>query len=369
MSWFSVVQHGKSLWDQHAFAKSIFTGNIVSDFIFQKGIKNNCVHRVIRDAVSEVFATIAAPKLFPYSKKIATTVLKHSLNREKVLHLGGRLKQNLTPHLTPQGFIKAGKTSFDVLKNFTGNYLRNNPFGPIEVLIAAHQPSNIASKVTALIKFVYQYYPSDEAKEIAKNLIKFEVSLATHRAMVSTLRPICEQAVRAGMVSATKAVGSGVYDFSVKKIVSLTAMPLIYNGILTALEWSGKHYVNSIIASDLSTLAVSAQETVSPNALLWGLATVNALDMVYIFWNALRSSSKQPQEEDIDKEEVRSLALKYAQAPIAKKLQENAFFITAGISQDQGQIDTIATMLINETIELYWKDLKSQKALGLPLLS
>ncbi len=365
MSWFSVTQHGKSLWDQHALAKSIFTGSFVGDFIFRKGIKDNCINKAIKETASEVFALIVTPKFFPYSKEIATTVLTNTLKKEKLFHVGERLKQNITT----QNVISAGKTSFYALKNMTGNYLYKNPTALIEVFI--HQPSTAARKITDLIKFTYenyQNYTTEEAKELTGYLKQFEISQAAHKAMVLNLTPHCERAVKASMMSATKALGNTAYDFTIKKIVSLVTIPLIYKAVLMTAECSAGYFDNNL-AKDLGALTTSAQNIVTPNTLLWGLAAINTLDMMYIFWNAKQSAAKPSLIEDIDKEEVKQLAFRHLKAPIAKKLQENAFINSAGISDDHAQIDIIASTLIKETVDLYWKDLKSQKVLGLPLVS
>jgi hypothetical protein len=46
MSWFSLAKHGKSLWDQHAFAKRIFTGNILGDYLYKTTIKENFLNKM-----------------------------------------------------------------------------------------------------------------------------------------------------------------------------------------------------------------------------------------------------------------------------------------------------------------------------------
>lgn len=360
MSWFSVSQHGKSLWDQHTFAKGILTGSFIGEYIYKNAVSENCINKRIKATVSEIFGVIVAPHFFPYSKEIATNILTHSLTKQKLVHVSDRLMQNFTT----QNILTAGKTGVYAAMNIA----YTNPIAIVDLLVP--QPSSTARKMTNLVKFVqenHKKYSPEETKEIVDNLKKFEVGLATHKVLVCNLRPACEKAVKEGMISASKTLGKSAYDLSVKKIISVVTLPLIYKAALMALELSTGVLDGSMMLQEIHTIISATQQVVSPNTLLWTLAAINVSELMCIYFSAKYAPSNTLYSKDIDKEELKKLAIVQLQGPVSKKLQENEILTLAGITEDKDQADAIANTLINETIDLYWADLKAKKVLDLPI--
>ncbi|MBA3817153.1 MAG: hypothetical protein H0X29_11685, partial [Parachlamydiaceae bacterium] len=210
MSWFHISLHGKSLLDSHFYVKSIFTGEIVGSLIFGHSVKNNPIHRAIRDAVGDVFSQLMSPKLLPYNRDIATNFLEHSVTTEKFYHLKDRLKISL-PKFNLMG---VGKSCFTATKNLTVNYFVNNKKASFQAIQCCKTPITLPGQVNDLMNYLLLNYEQEDAKDIYSLVLNRKLSEAVRKVTILSMRPICEKAVAASMNAALKNTAGVVYDFS-----------------------------------------------------------------------------------------------------------------------------------------------------------
>jgi len=342
--------------------KSIFTGEIIGSLIFERSVKNNPIHRAIRGAIGDVFSQLLFPKFLPYNRDIATNFLEHSVTKEKLYHLKTRIKIGL-PKLS---LASAGKSCLTATKNLSINYLKHNKMAPFRALLCAREPTKLPERVNDLMNYLLLNYEQDDAMEIYSLVSNGKLSAAAHKVTILSLRPICEKAVAASINSALKTTAGVVYDFSIKKIITLTSLPIIYGLVLAGLEKTAQYYNGNAAALNLAYGAGIAGDTISPESLLWLMTASNAIDIGYLFLKTLHTKTLN---NDLDKEEVKNLAFQISKESIAKKIQENSFIMWAGIIETPEEIEAVTKGLIAETVEFYWNDLSKIKFLGLPLVA
>jgi hypothetical protein len=363
MSWYSLSVHGKLRWDSQSYISGIFTGQIIAGIAYHRLVENNCLHKRIRSTVSSCVSSFVAPKLAPTSREITATILEHAMQKQKLKYVASRVFEHMW-QFTVKDFFNYSKNGFcSFAESVRGYWSRTDDAKGEKVKeVAPTEPK--AGKLVKMFGWIKANYKSKEA-EIIFNLIKGGRFFDAAQAMtIFSLRPVCENAVHASMTALVKTSTDKAYDFAIKKSFSIVAMPLLYFIGIKVLEFGAQVYTGDDNALD--SLNASAEYIPSTSTVLTATAAAHALDVASAVWSAI----KMPRErKDVDKEEIKILALKLAKEPIARKLKENSMLCFYGIANDSERVDAIVKTLINEIIDFYWEDLHKTKVLGLPLVS
>lgn len=332
MSWFSLSVQGKGVVDQYSSVTSYFTGNFISNFIYEKAIKNNPLNILVRETAINQLASVAAPQLEPVTKKISNKILKTTFNEEKVLYAFTKLKEKF--YASPTAFFtNTSKFTFYLSKELAkkmANKMVGSPQG---------QPQGTAQSSLVM----------------PQKLSRQEFLDAFQATIVQSLTPMCEEAVQKALVGATKATGEKVYDFTVKKTCSITVMPMVYGAAYMAFEVLGNHYQISVLnyLPKVSTILGSS-------------ILCHAAQMASVIWEGV---NKPVDKVDLDKKEIKNMALKFAQEKLSQKIGENKMLSSLGMNETAEDIDQLLNLMVTEAVDFYWNDLHETKVFGLPLVS
>lgn len=332
MSLFSIGVRGSELVDQHSTFMGICTGSIISKYIFEKAIKPNSLNKILRDTAVSHFSSLTESQWEPAAKKISQKILEVSINDEKLHYVSGKLKEQFLSSPT-EHFINLSK-------------------------IAAYAAKKMAKKALKSNGSSENSMDSEKRKAVLEKVICGKLTEAIQDVVLHSLTPICEKAVEKALIAATKAVGEKAYDFTVNKACSIVVLPLIYGVARTTLEAVG-NYFQIPLAASLNYL---------PNTYtILGISALgNTVQMGGVLWNEFRKPSDKT---DMDKEEVRNLAFKFAKKNMSKKISANKMLSYIGANKTQEDVDKLVDLLVNETIDFYWNDFHETKILGLPLVS
>lgn len=360
MSWFRLSLQGKDCLSLHQQISSICTGSAISTYAFETLLKHNPVNMRIRKAVVEQLSRVIAPQLMPISKEATEKILLISLQKEKLVYLTYKLKDKFMES-PRENLMAITKQSAHMLASSARNTVGMipNPFVKSEKSGSESLLPSSQSKEEAIT--FYAFVRPEDAKNIVGLIKQQKFSEAVHQMILSSLRPVCEKAVQQSILSLTKAGSEQAYDYTLKKMLSIVLVPAIYSIGLKAFEWAVEESDGTSYFHGLDLDAVPR-----PSTILAVSAVGNALQMGRAIW---KESRKEHDRYDLDKEEVKKLALKHAKKPVLQKLQENKVLLFTGVLQKPENVELIVETLINETIELYWNDLHQTKVLGLPLVS
>lgn len=332
MSLFSIGMRGSELVDQHSTLMGICTGSIISKCIFEKAIKPTKLNKILRDSAVSYFSSLTESQWEPAAKKISQKILEVSINDEKLHYVSGKLKDQFLSS-PAEHFINLSKIAAFAAKKMAKKAMKTN--SPSE------NPMDTETR-----------------KAVLEKVICGKLTEAIQEVVLHSLTPICEKAVEKALIAATKAVAEKTYDFSVNKACSIVILPLIYGVARTTLETVGNHF----------QLPLTACLNYLPNTYtILGVSILsNTAQMVGVLWNEFRKPSDKI---DMDKEEVRNLAFKFAKKSMSKGISSNKMLSYIGANKTEEDVDKLVNLLVNETIDFYWKDFHETKILGVPLVS
>lgn len=376
MSWFSLTVSGKQIWDSHSFLNNLVSGGMIGKFIMDSGVKKTTYYQLARERISTFLSLYFCEKLTPYNKKVAVTLLQESINKEALIQVSKALTNRLR-HVSKDDLAWAFKGSYEALKvlsHGTYNYLSNPHIykSYLLSLLQVHKNQLITrdfggkelseEEVNKIVDHVAANY-SKEDSEILFNLLKeFKFTEFGCKAVILSLEPVCEKAVKAVITSTAKAgVGLGM-DLTVKKVITIATLPLIYAITRSAFQMSADYLPPNPIMESISEGAANYLPSIG--TVIWGSAAMHLGIAGYLFWNTVNDSSSKVIN---DKVAIKELAIKLSKNSIARKIDEHPLLKMIGLKLEPETVDQLATMLIQQTVEFYWPKLSQTKFLGIPL--
>lgn len=337
MSWFNLGVEGKKVFDQHHSFASLITGNYVSKILYKNFIKDLPLNIKLRDLAKEQLSPTVISQFMPSSADAAEEILKVSLKKEKFYYLSSRLKHHFRQD-PKRHLIFIARRSVNLI-GFVGRKIVKS----IKKRGCGKQKGDSAT--------------TPVSHEIKKHLKKGEVSDAIHQMVLMNLRPICEETVQKTIDSMANKSIERVYDFSVKKALSIVVVPAVYSLALAVSETVCS--ANLLPCADFSYLPQAT-------TLLALSAAGNALQMAGVLWNEI---TKESDTIDADKERAKELAIKLTRESVSKKIRENELLSAIEANKTSEDVDALVSLLVFEMVDFYWKDLHHKKILGLPLVS
>jgi hypothetical protein len=335
MSWFGLGIQGKSVVDQYSSITGYFTGNVISNYIYDKLIKDNSLNLFVRQQAVNSLAFVASPQLQPTSKKISKTILENTCTQEKLKYAVKEFKKRFLS--APMEYTsKMTKLAWYVATRSNGTENGQSPVGP-------------ANNGTSRLELFWSF---------RQQIREGEFSTAVQTAIINSLTPICEEAVQKALVAGTKAAGGKTYDFSVKKACSITVMPLVYTTACMALEALGDYY-QVPIAGYMNHLP-------SSSTILKGSILVHAAQMAGTIWQEM---SKPVETAHMDKEDVKNMVFDIVKTSMREKIKNNEMLSCMDLNKTEEDIDHLLKSMISEAVNFYWNDLNQTKVLGLPLVT
>jgi hypothetical protein len=342
MSWFNLGIEGKKYFDQHRSFTSIITGNYLSKILYKNFIKDHPLNTQLRDLAREQLSPVVVSQLMPLSTDAADEILKISVKKEKFRYLSSRLKHH---------FMKDPKRHLLFIVRRSAHFMRFAGGKVVKSIKNRGDANVISNSGIALVNA-----PGNHV--VKKHLKKGEISDAVHQVVLERLRPICEEAVQKGINSMADRSVAKAYDFSIKKTLSIVVVPFVYSLALAVSETVCR--TGSLPCADFSSYLPH------PATLLALSAAGNAMQMAGVLWEEI---TKETDEIDADKEKAKELTIKLTRESVSKKIRENKFLSAIEANTTSEEVEALASLLISEMVDFYWKDLQNKKILGLPLVS
>lgn len=132
MSWFNLIQQGKSIWDSHSFICNLITGDIIGNLVVDRLKNRSIYYKQFRNFSSSNLANVFAPKLPSISKKMAIKILEYSLEGEGTT---SQTHMDLFKKMQFKKFIK--KSIITNIQPSTENALRSGLFSILKAGIAS----------------------------------------------------------------------------------------------------------------------------------------------------------------------------------------------------------------------------------------
>lgn len=373
MSWFNLAIQGKSAWDSHSFVKDIATGGIVGRAVMHRILKPSSMYQNLRNNFASFFAGCFVTKLTPVSRRISGQILEKCLeNYNQTPSENERSKLSQLPIMLYDRIQKTTKdevlsVSWNVATfaaKSTLNYYLSNTEACVEITEKKEEaPGNPTFSCEALLDYVTKNYEYSDALELIPHIWNKQYEALSRKIIILALRPVCANAVQTSITALMKTIVAASFDFSIKKIISMTAVPILYGLAMTTFEYVAKTFAGNIVADDLG---FTADHLPSTSTILWASTAYQAAHVGYAFW---KSSCTIPSRNDLDKEKVKAVAFDLAKEPVKRRIQENQFFKMLKMKPDDQMVENIVKALIHESIDFYWDELHSMQYLGLPLVS
>ncbi len=343
MSWFSLIQAESSVLHSQHFCSSILTGKFIGEYAVNHILKKCKAYVRIRETVAQFFSNKLSPKIESISPEVTQKLLERVIQGKKF------------PELFPDLFTHCHNKSAD-------------PKFKESTSIALEKVESSKSTMTQLIDHIFDNFLVKDGSAFKSWIDAIEkgeeaLKLIAQKALIYSLKPFCNKAIKAGMKVLVKKSVENTIDKACATGISLISVAAIYRLAMGVLSTAAHIYRGTTVITSIHFMQTYLP---SPYKLASLLTAVHLTEMGYIFW---KSRNMHLKNTELNKEQVKELVIGLVKEPIKKSLQEKTIYKIMNLTFSEEKIENFIILLIKEMIDYHWDKLHQIRILNLPLVT